>query len=269
MISRPLNIQSPTLPSGPRARAATLSHREIPKPRSMSATRIANSHNLHEDEDPETLLKSAADVSIARQISVSRQQRQLLVPIKNSGSVRKAREATARRDRNQEEERTVGGNNFPVPAGSSNGRPCGLANATISVAHVAVASPLGAVATAAQEEHFRGSTPVGERKERERVRPSLIAHESKRLVKGVKPSTPTLVIVGDREEEWAGATAKVKNAISEARREKEGRKDLIPGVGEIRVGLSVQNSDSRATELQHRKSSRVVVERMSEDSLRD
>jgi hypothetical protein len=283
IISRPLNIQSPPLSSGSRSRAngPTLVEREIPKPRSRSATRIANaslsktrspSSQNYDDEDnsedeQEARLKTAADVSIARQISVSRQQRQLLVPIKttikNSNSVRKVGVGA-------NGDRIIGGQKFPITGG--------LGSSTISVAHVA--SPLGAVAVAAQAERERAASPLRERPTL-KVRSNTIGTE--RLVEGVKPNTPTLVIVGDgvseREEKWAGATASLKGktgSIAERRRLKErNARGLTPVTGEIRGRLTeasavrgtMESSSTIATatkvELQNRKSERVIVERIS------
>ena len=116
-----------------------------------------------------------------------------------------------------------------------------------------VASPLGAVV--AESPVDRNGRPVAERKasvtgsERERER--LVTSE-------VKPSTPTLVVVGDgsgvRENGWVG---KARQAM-----EKEGS-------GEIRVGLVV-GSERGGRGLspethghKYRKSERVVVESVS------
>jgi len=71
----------------------------------------------------------------------------------------------------------------------------------------------------------------------------------------VKPSTPTLVVVGSGEKEkmWGGKA--VESPIS-------------TGSGEIRVGLAVEHgsiglSPGEVHGHQHRKSERVVVERVS------
>lgn len=268
VISRPLNIASPPLSSSSRSRAIgpTLAQREIPKPRSKSATRIANAsatqssdpehghkHDNHSEDEQEARLKTAADVSIARQISVSRQQRQLLVPIKSAGSVRKV-------------ERTIAGKKFPVSGG--------LGATTISVAHVS--SPLGAVAVAAQAERERAGSPLVERGEKERLLLKTRLEDTGRFVEGRKPSTPTLVIVGDdvkaREDRWAGATATLKSkggSIAERRRMK-GRdaRGLTPVAGEIRGRLTTASAvrGTGYADPQHRKSERVVVEQIGESS---
>jgi hypothetical protein len=161
----------------------------------------------------------------------------------------------------------VAGKKFPVAGG--------LGTTTISVAHVS--SPLGAVAVAAQAERDRAGSPLTDRGERERERERLKLktsnHGTERLVEGVKPNTPTLVIVGNdveaREEKWAGATAslKGKGSIAERRRMK-GRdaRGLTPVAGEIRGRLTnasaVRGTGSTA-DLQHRKSERVVVEQIN------
>jgi hypothetical protein len=96
---------------------------------------------------------------------------------------------------------------------------------------------------------------------------------TERLVEGVKPSTLTLVIVGgdrgEREEQWAGATATAKASIAERRKLKEANaKGLAPVVSEIRVGLTVQSAvrGSGHIDHQHRKSERVIIENISTDS---
>lgn len=116
-----------------------------------------------------------------------------------------------------------------------------------------VASPLGAVASAARVESpiDRNGRPVAERKS------SKSGPVNERLVAAsVKPSTPTLVVVGSGEKEkmWGGKA--VESPIS-------------TGSGEIRVGLAVGThggtglSPGEVYGHQHRKSERVVVERVS------
>jgi hypothetical protein len=133
--------------------------------------------------------------------------------------------------------------NFPVPASGIGAIGMGR-----------VASPLGAVAVAAQEERERAGSPLGDR---------VVVKEKKerneRLVEGVKPSTPTLVVVGGGLGDWGGATAK-NNPIGLA--EHRMRKNSGNGHGqrhEIRIGLQVGGRDK---DLAHRKSERVVVERV-------
>ena len=116
-----------------------------------------------------------------------------------------------------------------------------------------VASPLGAVASAARVESpiDRNGRLVAERKG------SKSGPVNERLVAAsVKPSTPTLVVVGsgEREKMWGGRA--VESPIS-------------TGSGEIRVGLAVGThggiglSPGEVYGHQHRKSERVIVERVS------
>ena len=122
-----------------------------------------------EIDEHEERLKTAANVSIARQISVSRQQRQLLIPIKASSN------PNLKSKYNQ---------NFPSPLNTIN----------------RVASPLGAVAQAASPVD-RNGRPSAERKG------SKSGGVNERLVAATaKPSTPTLVVVGGGEKEkmWGG-----------------------------------------------------------------
>jgi hypothetical protein len=143
--------------------------------------------------------------------------------------------------------------NFPIPARGIEAISMGR-----------VASPLGAVAVAAQQERERAGSPLGDR---------VVIKEKKerneRLVEGVKPSTPTLVVVGggfgEKEKGWGGATAK-NNPIGLA--EHRMRKNSGNGHGhrqEIRIGLQVEvgHGQGRENDLAHRKSERVVVERIS------
>jgi hypothetical protein len=148
--------------------------------------------------------------------------------------------------------------NFPTPASGIEAIGVGR-----------VASPLGAVAVAAQAERERAGSSLGERGDRERVPRDKKATE--RLVEGVKPVTPTLVVIGgskdEREKLWQGATqhATAKNShvgLAERRRGNRNRHLDLSNTGEIKVGLAVEAVQAR--ELQHRKSERAVVERISE-----
>lgn len=184
------------------------------------------------DDETEARLKTAADVSIARQISVSRQQRQLLIPINTKPSI-----TSLSKKHNQ---------NFPSPL-----------NVHIGVNRVT--SPLGAVAAAAAEERERElkgkdgkESQLSEKKKEKKI---------ERLVEGVKPSTPTLVVVPGPDknqtvESWGGATAVHQNKhVGLAERRKGGANKM----GEIKVGLAVNN----AAHHQRPKSEKAVVERMS------
>jgi hypothetical protein len=115
-----------------------------------------------------------------------------------------------------------------------------------------VASPLGAVVSAARAESpiDGNGRPGNERKCSKRgVNERLVAAS-------VKPSTPTLVVVGSGEKEkmWDGKA--VDSPAS-------------TGSGEIRVGLTVGSAGSGLSPggevhgHQYKKSERVVVERVS------
>lgn len=218
----------------PRSRIPT----SIPKSQHKPSESIASTSTV---DDNEGRLKAAADVSIARQISVSRQQRQLLVPI----------------------------NMKKTPSSQSLNK--GLSASPVGIA--SHKSPLGAVATAASEERDREGRGM------DKTASPILGHKE-RLVNGVKPTTPTLVIVpGPKDNEcvktWDGHTTaspivhpgtlvQFGNSIAERRRGKE--------MGEIKVGLAIQRSGTSSNrikdavretkDLQHRKSERVIVERV-------
>ena len=231
-----------------RARAATTTEAppntgRIRSATTSSASNIPRRNPNYVDEDEELRLKTAADLSIARQISVSRSQRQLLVPIKSA--LKQPKNPNL-----QIEQR-----NFPLPASGIG-----------AIAVGRVASPLGAVAVAAQEERERAGSPLTDRGERSRPRETKTVE---RLVEGVKPITPTVVVVGDsRSEEklLQGATQQhlaysTPVSLAERRRGNNNGLAYLRNTGEIKVGLAVEAV--QAKELQNRKSERVVVERIS------
>jgi hypothetical protein len=236
-VPKAIIISSPP-PETRQRSATTTATRQRRNPSEVSNASIASSNfsvtgaAANDDDENEARLKTAADVSIARQISVSRQQRQLLIPIKtNSPKTKAPSNNTSSNKHNQ---------NFPSPL-----------NGHIGVNRVA--SPLGAVAVAAAEERER----EGKSKDRSR---SLSVEKKKdrgeRLVEGVKPSTPTLVVVPGPEKNevmkaWGGATASVGLA--------QRRKGSANTMGEIKVGLAVNNVPHH-----HRpKSEKVIVESIS------
>lgn len=194
------------------------------------------------DEETEARLKTAADVSIARQISVSREQRRLLVPIKPKGASlipidTKVNSTTKKHNQN-----------FPSPMSTA-----------IGVSRVA--SPLGAMATAASEEmdregrsRSRTASPfVDKRRER--------GDKIERLVEGVKPSTPTLVVVPGPEgnetmKAWGGVTAVHGSSVGLAER----RRGNGNTMGEIKVGTAAKK---HVAHQRRPKSEKVVVEQMS------
>jgi hypothetical protein len=254
-VASPLPSKQVQAPPTGRSRAATMTGAPPSTGRMRSATsssasqipcRNPNNHTAYADEDEELRLKTAADVSIARQISVSRSQRQLLVPIKSA----------LKQPKNPN--LSIEQRNFPVPASGIGAIGVGR-----------VASPLGAVAVAAQEERERAGSPLADRGERARVPREKKTAE--RLVEGVKPITPTLVVVGNSRDEkeklWQGATQQQHLAhstpvgLAERRRGNNNGHLHLSNTGEIKVGLAVEAA--QAKELQNRKSERVVVERIS------
>lgn len=193
-------------------------------------------------DDHEARLETAADVSIARQISVSRQQRQLLIPIKATSAFTSTSSPSTVSKHNQK---------FPSP---------------LSINMNRLASPLGAVASAARAESpiVGKEQPVAERKASKRgegVNKTLTL-----VAASVKPSTPTLVVVGgeDRGKAWGGKAV-------------DG--PVRTGSGEITAGLAVEHGLGLGPGHQrsrlgpgevhghsYRKSERVVVERVSVSS---
>ncbi|KAH7317552.1 hypothetical protein BKA65DRAFT_104012 [Rhexocercosporidium sp. MPI-PUGE-AT-0058] len=299
-IVKPLRINSP---SQTRTRAATVSQTGPSMTRSRSATTVAAPSSVPrrnvsaaipspsaglsspKSEEDEARLESAADVSIARQISVSRQQRQLLVPIKttlktpSTGSLSKkfVNPTPINPNGSPMKDRVVGGQNFPSPA-------TGIGAVGYDVGKV-ISSPLGAIATATKEERERGEGRG--RRSPQAVHQSSSGREkspTERLVQVAKPSTPTLVVVGEgvdeKEKGWSGATSNPNKpqshapvGFSERRRQKETTSSnssshlhANPTIGEIRVGLAVTRDGSstrQVRDMSHRKSERVVVERVS------
>lgn len=162
------------------------------------------------------MLKNAIDVSIARQISISRQQRQLLVPIKT---------------------------NFRTPSSGPTKKVVGANGLITSVGKTT--SPLSAVAG-------KGNEKTG-------------GLGGERLIQGVKPSTPTLVVVGEGGREWEGAVATdnsigmAKLGLAERRRERSGTVQGHERPEEIKVGFLGTPTNAGA----NRKSETVVFERVS------
>lgn len=237
-------ISSPPPPKTRQRSATTTAARQRRNPSEVSNESIASSNFsttasvAHEEDENEARLKTAADVSIARQISLSHQQKQLLIPIKS----KTPSNTSLNKQYNQ---------NFPSPRSDSLGVN-------------RVASPLGAVVTAVTEERDREvkgknrtGSPLVDRKDR--------GEKIERLVQGIKPNTPTLVVVPgpDKNETvkaWGGATTVHGAPVGLAER----RRGSGNAMGEIKVGLAV-NVGKGATAHGHpqRKSERVIVERMS------
>ncbi|KAF4625850.1 hypothetical protein G7Y89_g12312 [Cudoniella acicularis] len=210
-----------------------------------------------DDDEKEARLKTAADVSIARQISVSRQQRQLLVPIRAKSA-----------SNNSLNKKYTNQSLSPIPSPS-------VGRAT---------SPLGAVAIANSEETDRmamarsaagvESPLLGSAMGMPMSVGAVVQERKERLVAGVKPSTPTLVFVpGPKDNEnvqaWGvqNPNAATHNASASAgsvglAERRKGRGNVM---GEIKVGLTVNRVDGHGHGHghQHRKSERALVERVS------
>lgn len=169
-----------------------------PIPEGMTITKVETREG---DQEREERLKSAADISIARQISVSRQQRQLLIPIKKSSSL-----SSPKNDNKSLNP------SFPSPLNITR-----------------VASPLGAVAAAAAA----AESPIAGRGGSPRARLERKNTAERLMQSSANPSTPTLVIVGggtgDVERAWGGNMATSSPVL-------EGRGGT--GSGELRVGLA-------------------------------
>ncbi|PBP28570.1 hypothetical protein BUE80_DR000603 [Diplocarpon rosae] len=255
-VVKPLRLRAPSAsqtwrPAATRARSATTvaAPSAIPRLSSQTATPLppaAPKLSSPTSDEDEARLETAADVSIARQISVSRRQRQLLVPIKTSVRARGQQNPGGGARGLSPEER----------AGAGPGVPTADAGAgPISVGPVS--SPLGAIATASKEEIERFSPPA----EKGELRASAVSPNTERLVQGfARPRTPTLVVVGrgadERERAWAGATARSTPrqpspmGVSEGRRLRQvsqpGHAPQHSMVGEIRVGMAIRQRLVRA-----------------------
>lgn len=160
-------------------------------PVSNSMTTENAAENKDDEEEREKKLRTAADISIARQISVSREQSRLIIPIRSPGSKR---------------------------ANSPNALTIGQS-----------ASPLSAMA--AGIDHSVGGRSGNRREDARRAIKERLAAPA------AKPSTPTLVVVGDdsTQETWGGTTTANDRGSAE---------------GESRT----------FAEHRHRKSERVIVE---------
>ncbi|KAJ5040376.1 uncharacterized protein L3040_006032 [Drepanopeziza brunnea f. sp. 'multigermtubi'] len=265
---RPPSASQKQKPALTRTRSVTTENAPIAIPRRQSSPLLVPRSTFQAPvsspkSGDESRLEDAADISIARQISVSRRQRQLLVPIKTGV---KAHTRTSSKNANrvregEKKERVVGAQNFPSPARRRS-----------SINLRTVSSPLTAIAIATKEEHERVS-PVPEKRVTRDASPS-----TKRLMlPTAKPSTPTLVVVGDRfderEKAWAGATAgmkqrqKASSGVSERSKAKEAASTQSMSFGEIKVGLAVSRDASPARKAKdlssHRKSVSAVFERVS------
>ncbi|KAF7918430.1 uncharacterized protein EAE98_009673 [Botrytis deweyae] len=285
-ISSPRKIPLPASPHPPRTISSISPLPEPPTHQKQESTSSITPSllSLQFDDDPESLsvptsrtqdpeqkrLESAAGVSIARQISVSRQQRQLLIPIKTSGTISK---------RNREKS--------PAPGSGIRSPVSGSAKKVITGEDVnaKTGSPLESVT----ELSFRGGV----------LSPSSSSSSSKgqsgtsgnssgsgnRIENGIpsdikvkqtsKPSTPTLVVVPGVEEQWGAGIASSGGLMSSKERVeammKGSRGSPLLGQGqgqgqgqqgwEEQGGkmLSVAPRTEMGTGHQHRRSERAVV----------
>ncbi|KAL2065468.1 hypothetical protein VTL71DRAFT_3138 [Oculimacula yallundae] len=302
-VMKPVHINSPPqtrtraatvnqAPPKTRSRSATTGTAPSSIPRSNIASAMSSSLADPKSED-EARLESAADVSIARQISISRQQRELLVstktvlnsslknsPVPSPSPVTRTNTAPSivspskkiptptNPNGSPKKDRVVGAQNFPSPA-SGIGK---------------VASPLGAIATATQEERERGergrASPQLYHQQQQQMSPSGSGKDSMsspgRLVQVAKPSTPTLVVVGgggdEREKAWVNANTNNSNmrteqsqaqsqtpvgfserskmkesSLSQTHVHQSSNSTASSLTGEIRVGLAVPRENSQAS----------------------
>lgn len=261
--SRPRN-QGPTQISGPMNLASVPLPVSIsPKPTTPpSASAKHRSTAKEEEDDEEARLSRLADVSIARQISVSRQQRQLLVPIKGSlrgKSPTVVRDTTSTsppsttsppirpliRARASTVSASSPGNkihdqNFPSPLQN-------LQSSGVNVAHLT--SPLAAVEKAATALSPSNSTSNIPKLKKKESRKDML-HDAK------KGSMPTLVVVTgsgrpqDEVESWEGAMVTPRKEISIAERRRKARAE--------KMGTGVEERRGH----EYKKSEKVIVERI-------
>ncbi|KAM0185207.1 hypothetical protein ACHAPC_005301 [Botrytis cinerea] len=201
-------------------------------------------------------LESAAGVSIARQISVSRQQRQLLIPIKTSGTL-------SRRNR----ERSPGpGSGAPSPV---------FANAKKIVSGEDVTAKKGSPLESVAELSFRGGVMASNGSSAPgNGKPIPIAmgiHGDVKVKEISKPSTPTLVIVPGVEEQWGAGSASASASSGGLMSSKERVEAMMKGSrGSPLLGregweeqggksLSVSPRTEMGSGHQNRRSERVVV----------
>lgn len=216
--------------------------------------------------EDEARLESAAEVSIARQISVSRQQKQMLVPIKTSAKEPSAGDTTTTKDRssngeekkkkNEKMERGVGAPHSPEP-----------------VKILGLSSPLSAIAIATTEERERIS-PSFDPSDHGIARCKEISPTTQRLMlQSAKPSMPTVVIVDTAANEPGGGAASdvTRGPHVPGRPRPQDAASPSPLAGELQVGLAISRDSSPVrrvpTHRQHgnnRKSEWAVVESVSD-----
>jgi hypothetical protein len=222
----------------------------------------------NDEDDEESRMERLADVSIARQISVSRQQRQLLVPIKGS---RKAKtEASTTNVSNSPDTSPpirpvmrmrastisaspgskVHDQNFPSPGQKIHGNQNFGFGAGVNVANVT--SPLAAV-----EKAVETLSPSPSMSNIQKLKKEVEQERKELFQEGIRASTPTLVIVGGNgktrerdDEEWEGAMVNPKKSDGIAERRRRARAEKLNAVG--------GREQKRGHE--YKKSEKVVVE---------
>ncbi|CCD55614.1 hypothetical protein BofuT4_P154260.1 [Botrytis cinerea T4] len=270
----PRKIPLPASPHPPRTTSTTPTTAALPSPsphqKQESTSSITPSLLSLQFDDAESLsvphsrtrdpeqkrLESAAGVSIARQISVSRQQRQLLIPIKTSGTL-------SRRNR----ERSPGpGSGAPSPV---------FANAKKIVSGEDVTAKKGSPLESVAELSFRGGVMASNGSSAPgNGKPIPIAmgiHGDVKVKEISKPSTPTLVIVPGVEEQWGAGSASASANSGGLMSSKERVEAMMKGSrGSPLLGregweeqggksLSVSPRTEMGSGHQNRRSERVVV----------
>ncbi len=200
-----------------------------------------------------------ADVSIARQISVSRRQRQLLILTAKNGKKPIGEEIGKKTKRHDS----------PDSGGSGGGLAAMGTTFHSPIESIGqIASPLNAIAIATQEEMNRSDKPTGTPNSEKIV-------SMERLVEGKGPVTPTVVIGGEEERE-----RKLSTGGSTSLMERRGKE-----IGEIKVGIQMKGEKAahgdnsrrekermkvtnlqRKESLAQRKSEMVVIENVGEGS---
>ncbi|KAF7914022.1 uncharacterized protein EAF01_000428 [Botrytis porri] len=292
MSSSTTSISSPRkihLPASPHPSRTTSTNSPLPSPathqKQESTSSITPSLlSLQFDDDPISLsvphsrtrdpeqkrLESAAGVSIARQISVSRQQRQLLIPIKTSGTLSK---------------RNCG--KSPAPSGlrtPSSGTGNAKKEITGEDVNAKMGSPLESVAelslrgsglasssassssfsSSSQGQYGSGSSGNGNA---HRIEMEIAIPSDIKVKQISKPSTPTLVLVPGIEEQWGAGIASSGGLMSSKERVEAMMKGsrgspLLAQQGWEEQGgkmLSAVPRTELGTGHQHRRSERVVV----------
>ncbi|TGO11313.1 hypothetical protein BTUL_0112g00020 [Botrytis tulipae] len=279
-ISSPRKIPLPVSPHPPRT-VSTIS--PLPEPsthqKQESTSSITSSlFSLQFDDDPESLsvpssrtrdpeqkrLESAAGVSIARQISVSRQQRQLLIPIKTSGTVSK---------RNREKSPAPGSGIRSPVSGS------GKKVITGDDVNAKTGSPLESVtelsfrggvisSSSSSTSSSKGQNGSSENRNGIAMAMGMGIHSDIKVKQSSKPSTPTLVVVPGVEEQWgagiasAGGLMSSKERVEAMMKGSRGSPLLGQGLGWEEQGgkmLSVAPRTEMGAGHQHRRSERAVV----------